>query len=210
MTIFSSKVQCSECGGWYGSKVWHSNDKYRRTIYQCNNKFRHKTRCSTPHLTESEIKDFFVKAMNQLITEKSEILENLQLIRTTLCDREDLIKQKESLGEEIAVTAEMTQNIVAENAREAQNQDEYNKRYNSLVERYEKLKKEYDNACAVIFEKDAKYEQMGRFITVLNDQSEFISEFDEALWGSLVEKIVVKSKDDVMVVFKDGTEIKAV
>ena len=51
---------------------------------------------------------------------------------------------------------------------------------------------------------------MGRFITVLNDQSEFISEFDEALWGSLVEKIVVKSKDDVMVVFKDGTEIKAV
>lgn len=210
VTIFSSKVQCAECGGWYGSKVWHSNDKYRRTIYQCNNKFRHKTRCSTPHLTESEIKDFFVKAMNQLITEKSEILENLQLIRTTLCDREDLIKQKESLGEEIAVTVEMTQNIVAENVREAQNQDEYNKRYNSLVERYEKLKKEYDNACAVISEKDAKYEQMGRFITVLNDQSEFISEFDEALWGSLVEKIVVKSKDDVMVVFKDGTEIKAV
>ena len=78
------------------------------------------------------------------------------------------------------------------------------------LERYEKLKKEYDNACAVISEKDAKYEQMGRFITVLNDQSEFISEFDEALWGSLVEKIVVKSKDDVMVVFKDGTEIKAV
>lgn len=59
--------------------------------------------------------------MNQLITEKSEILENLQLMRTTLCDREDLIKQKESLGEEIAVTVEMTQNIVAENARVAQN-----------------------------------------------------------------------------------------
>lgn len=28
VTIFSSKVQCAECGGWYGSKVWHSNDKY--------------------------------------------------------------------------------------------------------------------------------------------------------------------------------------
>ena len=209
VTMFSSKVQCAECGGWYGSKVWHSNDKYRRTVYQCNNKFRHKTRCSTPHLTESEIKDYFVKAMNQLITEKEEILENLQLIRTTLCDKEDLIKQKESLGEEIAVTVEMTQNIVAENARVAQNQDEYNKRYNSLVERYEKLKKEYDSACTAISEKDAKYEQMGRFITVLKAQTELITEFDEALWSSLVEKIVVKSKDDVMVVFKDGTEIKA-
>ena len=49
---------------------------------------------------------------------------------------------------------------------------------------------------------------MGRFITVLNGQSELITEFDEALWSSLVEKIVVKSKEEVTVVFKDGTEIK--
>ncbi len=26
ISIFSTKVQCAECGGWYGSKVWHSND----------------------------------------------------------------------------------------------------------------------------------------------------------------------------------------
>lgn len=72
--------------------------------------------------------------MNQLITEKVEILDNLQLIRTTLCDKEDLIKQKESLEEAIVVTVEMTQNIVAENAGIIQDQDKYNKRYNSLVE----------------------------------------------------------------------------
>ena len=23
-TIFSTTVKCGECGGWYGSKVWHS------------------------------------------------------------------------------------------------------------------------------------------------------------------------------------------
>ena len=31
----------------------------------------------------------------------------------------------------------------------------------------------------------------------------------DALWSSLVEKIVGKSKEDVTVVFKDGTEMKA-
>lgn len=56
VTIFSSKMQCAECDGWYGSKVWHSNDKYRRVFYQCNNKFRHKIGCYTLHLTEFEIK----------------------------------------------------------------------------------------------------------------------------------------------------------
>ncbi len=29
-TIFSGKIRCGCCGGWYGSKVWHSNDKYRK------------------------------------------------------------------------------------------------------------------------------------------------------------------------------------
>ena len=207
VTIFSSKVQCAECGGWYGSKVWHSNDKYRRVIYQCNNKFRHKTGCNTPHLTEFELKDYFVKAVNELITEKKEILENLELIRSTLCDKDDLIKKKESLEEELAITVEMTQNLVAENARKAQNQDDYNKKYNSLVERYEKQKAEYDDTCTAISEKDAKYEQMGRFITVLKGQTELVTEFDEALWSSLAEKIVIKSKEKVTVIFKDGTEI---
>ena len=87
--------------------------------------------------------------------EKAEILDNLQLIRTTLCDKADLIKQKEALEEKINVTVEMTQNIVA---RMAQNQDEYNKKYSSLVERYNKLKEEYDSICSTISDKDAKYE----------------------------------------------------
>ena len=125
-----------------------------------------------------------------------------------LCDKADLIKRKESLEDEINITVEMTQNIVSENAKMAQNQDEYNKRYNSLVERYEKQKEEYDGVCNEISEKDGKYEQLGRFITVLKDQKELITEFDEALWSSLAEKIIVKSKEDVTIVFKDGTEIK--
>ncbi|MDO4650245.1 MAG: recombinase family protein [Eubacteriales bacterium] len=207
VTIFSSRVQCAECGGWYGSKVWHSNDKYRRVIYQCNNKFRKKTGCKTPHLTEFELKDFFLKAVNELISEKDEVLDNLELIRTALCDKEDLLKQKESLEEEITVTVEMTQNLVAENARKAQDQEEYTKRYNSLVERYKKLKEDYDAVCTTISDKDAKYEQIGRFMKVLKGQ-ELIAEFDDALWSNLAEKIVVRSRTDVTVVFKDGTEIK--
>ncbi len=42
------KIKCAQCGSWYGAKVWHSTDKYRRTIYRCNKKYDgHK--CQTPH-----------------------------------------------------------------------------------------------------------------------------------------------------------------
>lgn len=207
ITMFSSKVQCAECGGWYGSKVWHSNDKYRRVIYQCNNKFRNNTGCSTPHFIEYELKEIFIKAVNELITEKDEIIANLELVRQALCDKEELLKKRDNLEQEIAVTVDMTQAIVEENARKAQNQDDYNKRYNALVERYDKLKSEYDEICSTISNKEAKHEQMGRFITVLKEQADIITEFDEGLWSSLAEKIVVRSKEDITVVFKDGTEV---
>ena len=29
-TVLSSKLICEDCGGFFGIKVWHSTDKYRR------------------------------------------------------------------------------------------------------------------------------------------------------------------------------------
>ena len=37
--LFSGKIKCGQCGEWYGSKVWHSTDKYRRVIWRCNHKY---------------------------------------------------------------------------------------------------------------------------------------------------------------------------
>jgi hypothetical protein len=42
---FSGKIVCGECGGYFGKKVWGSykSDKaYRKEIYQCNEKYKHK------------------------------------------------------------------------------------------------------------------------------------------------------------------------
>ena len=46
-TPFSGKVICGDCGSVYGSKIWHSNSKYRRVIWQCNRKFKNETKCTT-------------------------------------------------------------------------------------------------------------------------------------------------------------------
>ena len=40
VSIFSSKIKCGNCGSWFGSKVGHSNSKYRKKIWQCNHKFK--------------------------------------------------------------------------------------------------------------------------------------------------------------------------
>ncbi|WP_350344214.1 hypothetical protein PRVXT_000597 [Proteinivorax tanatarense] len=32
--IFAGKITCGECGAFYGPKVWYSNSKYRRVVWQ--------------------------------------------------------------------------------------------------------------------------------------------------------------------------------
>jgi hypothetical protein len=84
INIFSSKIICSCCGGFYGAKVWHSTDKYRRVIWQCNHKFQNGEKCSTPHLQEEVIKEKFVQAFNLISTNKEDFLSSCCQIRDML------------------------------------------------------------------------------------------------------------------------------
>ncbi|MCM1222968.1 MAG: recombinase family protein [Lachnospiraceae bacterium] len=208
VSIFSNKIKCADCGGWFGSKVWHSTDRYRRVIYRCNSKYKGQ-RCETPHVTEDEIKAAFVSAYNQLVSEKEELITNAELIRQTLCCTDDLQEEKCRLEDEMSVVVEMTQSIIAENARIAQDQGEYQKRYNSLAERYDSVKARYDETVADITAKEAQSERLANFIKVMEAQKGVITDFDERLWSSMVEFITIGRKKEIIVTFRDGTEIRA-
>jgi hypothetical protein len=201
-----NKIKCGDCGGWYGSKIWHSADRYRKVIYRCNHKYNGE-KCGTPHVTEEEVKAAFVSAYNQLLTEKKEILSHPELIRRTICVTDALESEKQKLEDEMAVVVEMTQNIVAENARIAQDQDEYQKRYNSLVEQYDTAKARYDEVVEAIAAKEAQSQRLADFIQVLKAQDGTILGFDGKLWGSMVEFVMVGRKKELTVTFRDGTEI---
>ena len=207
VSIFSSKIKCGECGSFYGSKVWHSNDKYRRTIWQCNRKFKDK-KCETPHLTEEEIKAIFIKAFNQLFANKNEILANLATVQKTICSTEKLEKEQTRLASEMQLVSEMAQNAIRENATVAQDQTEYQKRYDELTKRYEESKTAYEKTSEEIAARKAKASVMSNFAKTLRKQENILAEFDEGLWGTLVENITVHSKDDIEVLFKNGTVIR--
>ena len=124
VSIFSEKIRCGACGGYFGAKVWHSTDKYRRVIYRCNSKYKGE-KCQTPHVTEEEITETFVKAFSRLVSEREVIIANARLVRQTLCDTTVLAEEKAKLQQELAVLVEMTEKVVMQNARIAQNQTEY-------------------------------------------------------------------------------------
>lgn len=109
---------------------------------------------------------------------------------------------------------EMTQNCIAENARIVQDQGEYQKRYNGLVERYEKAKARFDEVTEAIAERSAKGERLRREASPFRERGssgrlrrkgEPVAEFDERLWGAMVDYVTVGVDGGMTVVFRDGT-----
>ena len=76
--LLSGRIKCGDCGGWYGSKVWHSNSKYRRVIWQCNRKFKNETKCTTPHVDEEILKERFLQAVSEYMADPEERIEGLR------------------------------------------------------------------------------------------------------------------------------------
>lgn len=208
VSIFSSKIKCGECGNYYGSKVWHSNDKYRRVIWQCNHKFDNDKKCSTPHLDEKQIKEIFISAVNKLIESKTQILADFELIKNEVFDTAELERERKSLECELEIIAEQVQECINQNARVAQNQAEYEQRYNDLVGKYDRIKSQADRVITVIADKQAKKAELELFMKNLKTQDKAVAEFDEGLWISMVECMTVYAKDDIRVEFKNGSCVR--
>ena len=209
VSIFSSRIKCGQCGSWYGSKVWHSTSKYRRTIYQCNRKYDSDNQCRTPHLDEERIKKLFISAVNKLLSDREEILENFELIKSTVFDTSDLEKEQAELQSEIEVVAGMIQQAISENAHFALDQAEYQARYNELVDRFDLAKARHTAVTEEITDKQTRLSTINAFLYTLSKQDNLLTEFDEKLWCSLVDSATVYNKDDVRFTFKNGTEIQA-
>lgn len=206
--ILTAKIICGECGGSYGAKVWHSNDKYRRVVYQCNQKYNGDKKCSTPILTKDDIENRFINVINSLIANKKEIIDNLEIVKKTICNIDELVKRKNEMQQKLVEQVEKIQDLIEINSRVAQNQEEYQKEYEGLVNEYEITKAEHKKLELDISSKLAKSETLDLFINTIKKQDKPLTEFDDVMWGSLLECVVVNNADDIIFKFRDGTEIK--
>ena len=204
---FSGKIKCGQCSSWYGSKVWHSTDKYRKVIWQCNHKYGGE-KCSTPHLTEDEIKAAFVRAANKALADKDTVIETFRLIKETVFDTSALEQEKAELTDELNIVAGLIQDGIYQNAQVAQNQADYNREYETLTARYEKAKSRLDDVEAEIHDKNSRRKSIEHYLALLEERKDAVTEHDARLWHGMVEFVTVYSKDDIRFTMKDGTEIR--
>ena len=108
---------------------------------------------------------------------------------------------------EIKVVTQMLENLVRENAVKPQDQDIYRMEYVSLSDRYDKLIRKME---IMELEQMNTIQQLGeitKFIETLNHQDRLVTEFNELLWESTVDKVEIREEKFVTFTFKNGIEL---
>lgn len=207
-SIFTARLVCECCGGYFGSKVWHSTSKYRRVIWQCNKKFKNGDKCTTPHLYEDYIKESFVTAMNKMLANRNEIIRNCMLLCSEFLQADDLQEKIDAIEEQKIELSEKIRKLIQAHKMKPMVAEDYYRECNTLNTAYSELETRQSSFQNRKEELLVKQKFIRDFIESLKSQDAFITEFSEILWLKSIDHVTICTDENLIFCFRDGTEVK--
>ena len=80
ITPASSLLSCGVCGAWYGPKPEHSNDKYRKIVMMCRNRFKTPLYCKNTRILQSELPNIYTEIASRIFKKYPQVKIVLQNI----------------------------------------------------------------------------------------------------------------------------------
>lgn len=205
VSIFSSRIICGDCGGYYGRKIWHSSTKYTAWHWHCNAKFQKRKYCETPTLKEESLEETFVEVFNRLIADKDEIMENYRLCIDAVTDDSEYRRQLEDLNNGCGEVQMLIRSLLMTYSRQDTADDIHEKlqEYEERLDTMARLKQELDlkiAACAT------KRVQITGFLNELMKHDAPLAKFDPLVWQAVINYATVNRNCTITFTFRDGTE----
>ena len=98
--------------------------------------------------------------------------------------------------------------MVQQNMKVIQNQETYQREYDELVAKYEELQSQLLKKQSTLQRGRKQSVDVKVIIELLSKQEHMVTGFDEKLFNTLVEKIIVHTKEKVEVHFKNSQVIE--
>ena len=117
---------------------------------------------------------------------------------------DDAIIQLEEKLEDIRTDVEK---LIITNSKIAQDQEEYTRKYNKLIEEYKLLEKELEQKNLELLSKNKRVRELKIFIDSLEKQDELLTEYDTKLFNYLIEKIIIYKGKRIEIHLKNGEGI---
>ncbi|MSS84762.1 recombinase family protein [Actinomycetaceae bacterium WB03_NA08] len=204
---FSGKIRCGECGSWYGSKTWHAGSKYEKRVWRCNHKYDGGSICTTPHLSDQQIQEAFIEAVRQLLAERGAADDLLEDALLSELNTTDLRLQADRISAQAATVGEAIEKLIATNARVAQNQTEYQQRFDNLSAEHAQLLQQHGTILDEITDLQNRLSAYEHYKLNLAELHVAEIEFTPYLWHTLTDHAEVTADGAITFVFRDGSQV---
>ena len=201
----SCRLVCADCGGFFGSKVWHSTDGHRRVIWRCNQKYDKtisrasgQQKCATPHVTEAQVMEAFEKVAAEMIASRTEVMEACRETLATLLDTTAIDIKIEKASSEAEKISNQVKDLINQQSRGTV--EGFSEKYATLEKKFNAVQ---DRISRLETEK-ADQEYRSRQAAVFLETMEGAKLGDTGLFVALVDRVIVGK--GLRFVLRDGSE----
>ena len=146
-------------------------------------------------------------AFNKLLADRDQLVEDCEVMLAFLTDTTEIDSKLQELRSEQEVLVGITQKLIADHASTAQGSSDYNERYDSLVQRYEKLAQQIQELDAQKTQRTDRADLITVYLRNIIEADGFLKEFDPRIWLEVVEKVTIFHDKRVVFTFQDGKEV---
>lgn len=137
------------------------------------------------------MKAAFVKTLNQFVGYGDEAIANANTAREIICDTAGLQEKLAGIENEIHLLEGTAQSLAEKNASTAMDQDEFQKQYGDLEERYRAAEREHEKISGQSEEKEHWNNELDGIIRSLEAAFGMVTEFSERQWGEFADHTTV-------------------
>ena len=206
-SIFSARLVCEGCGCFYGPRYWNASDGSRKTVWRCAHKYGKEKGCESPIITEEDLKQRFVDAINEIVDGRDLVLERCRSLYEDFQNTAALDGEIEEHLRECEVIAELSRKLVEDNARTEMDQTVFARKYSSYVSKYDVQNEKVEKLKAVRAERLLKAEAISAFMFEIHERDRLVEEFNDRLWLATIEKVTVCHDGKLIFQFKNGMEV---
>ncbi|HEL1163230.1 TPA: recombinase family protein [Streptococcus equi subsp. zooepidemicus] len=215
MYAFSSMLECGFCQSVLSRRSWHSGTIYHKVIWHCQVAIKKgKRHCQhSKGISESAIEKAFLESFRLLYQNNDKIIDLfLQTVEEEISDN-SLELELQSIEKKLMKLKQQERDIIQMKLDGRISDDLYDEKFHAIKKDKEKLSVSKVNLEVRLRTDSGVKERLESFRKLLKSK-QLISEFDRAIFESLVEKVIIGGISDdgvvdpakITFIYKSGDE----
>ena len=206
---FSGKIICGNCGAFFNRRTWNSKTKVKQIVWQCRTYINEgKSSCSMKAVDDITLKAVFVRVFNRIYEAKEDFFKRFDDNIGKVLKQNEKCEDVLRVDREIENISGKIKELVRKQIKGELEESTFDRKYRGLKD----ILQEFKNRRNSLSYDDEKYKELlernKKIKKFIEGREGTITEFDDDIFGNLIENIVVITPTHLEFHFKNGMVVE--